>query len=200
MKPTDTVRAAPAIRGRVLVTAGRRLRHRGRVVAIDLFDSGSPGRANVVDRAVAAVTRKDSVYHVVERQRVRRAGHREARAALSTVAESWSASTGRFHRKVFAVRGGRRGKLLQETAGRPDPGRTVGTVLMYNSIENTVRKTRYGRISGGAPGIDSSQDPGAGLRRLEQQGKLREAGTTRVGGRRAFRLTSGWISEPVLRR
>ena len=45
----------------------------------------------------------------------------------------------------------------------------------------------------GAPALDPFADPGAGLRALEAQGRLRLAGNVEVDGRRAYRLTSGYV-------
>ena len=43
------------------------------------------------------------------------------------------------------------------------------------------------------PFLDPLTDPGARLQALEKQGKLRAAGTTTVGGKRAYRLVSGKV-------
>jgi hypothetical protein len=45
--------------------------------------------------------------------------------------------------------------------------------------------------SHGAPVYREGVDPGRSLRALEAQGRLRLAGTTRVGDRKAYRLVSG---------
>jgi hypothetical protein len=48
----------------------------------------------------------------------------------------------------------------------------------------------WGRIDTDAPYLDSFADPGAQLRSLQEQGRLRVAGTTSVDGNRAYRLVS----------
>ena len=56
-----------------------------------------------------------------------------------------------------------------------------------------IMSRRFGsaRSSRGAPNIDPYGDPGAGLRALEAQGRLRLAASGEVDGRRAYRLVSG---------
>jgi hypothetical protein len=155
--------------------------------AIDLLDSDAPG-AGIVEKAVAAVTRDDAVYHVVARQTASGA----TGPAWTLQSESWHTSDGRMHRKLFAVRGERRGRLLDEFAGRRLPGRDGGPALRYDPRENTIMEMGFGRApdADAVPDIDQFGDPGAQLRAFQEQGRLRLAGTTRVGGRRAYRLVS----------
>jgi hypothetical protein len=156
--------------------------------AINLVDSDAPG-TGVVDRAVAAVTRNDVVYHVLERTRATAPGTPQGGTFYF---ESWHTSDGRMHRKVFAARGGRSGRLLEEFAGRRRPRRTSGPALRYDPRENTITKSGFGRApdADAVADIDPFGDPGAQLRALQEQGRLRLGGTTRVGGRRAYRLAS----------
>jgi hypothetical protein len=96
------------------------------------------------------------------------------------------------HQKVFAASGERRGKLIGESAGQRRPGRTSGPALRYDPRENTILPSGFGRApdAGEVPDIDPFADPGARLRELERQGRLRLADTTTFAGRRAFRLVS----------
>jgi hypothetical protein len=159
--------------------------------AANLLDSEAPG-PDVVELAVAAVSDDDAVYHVVERLRasgsVPGAGQRIDR-------ESWHTTDGRVHQKLFAPRGERRGRLVAEHAGRRTPGRRGGPVLRWDARSNTIYSNRFGTSPGsrGAPGVDPFGDPGPGLRALESEGRLRVAGRAEVDGRRAYRLTSGYV-------
>jgi hypothetical protein len=187
----------PRVRRWALVAAGAACFAAAASAAIDLLDSGAPG-AGVVEKAVAAVTHKDAVYHVLERGRVRglvvQGGHLTA-----LYRESWHASDGSVHEKLFEARGVRRGKLFEEIVGKlrhQRSGNLAGPALIYDARENTVRETRIGRAPGAddTPTIDPYGDPGTRLRDLREPGRLRLAGTTRVGDRAAYRLVSG----PVL--
>jgi len=66
-------------------------------------------------------------------------------------------------------------------------------MLIWDGRTNTIRSSRFGRSpsSRGAPYLDPYGDPGAGLRALETQGRLRVAGTVSFHGRPAYRLASG---------
>jgi hypothetical protein len=160
------------------------------VAALDLFDS-APGGPGVVDRAVAAVSRQDVVYHVLERS------HPEPRLpgqpnALYT--ESWHTPDGRRHIKTFTTKDGRPGSLVSEFAGMRRPDRRSGPLLRYDPKTNTISRSGFG-TSGGQPVplIDPFEDPGASLRNLEEQGRLRLARTSRIGGRQVYRLESGTV-------
>jgi hypothetical protein len=164
------------------------------VAAVNLLDPDAP-RAGVVDKAVAAVTRADSVYHVLERTRMTASGSNgEGRTFY---VESWLTSDGRIHQKRFAARGERRGELLLEVAGKRRPGRASGPALMYQPRSNTVYPIGFGWARrGNIPMIDPYGDPGVQLRELREQGRLRPAGMTRVGERAGYRLVSGPVPGP----
>jgi hypothetical protein len=156
------------------------------LTATSLLDSDTPG-TGVVERAVAAVTRDDVIYHFVERRQFRPSYEHS-----DTYVESWHTSDGRIHQRTFASRGDRKGRLLEDWAGRRLPGRRVWPRLRWDVWTNTITEGGFGRgPDTGAPGLGFFGDPGAQLRRLRAQGRLRVAGTTRVGQRRAYRLVSG---------
>lgn len=162
---------------------------------INLVAEDGGGRG-VVEKAIAAVARDNSVYHLVERRR-----------GTSTIpgarvgpfyAESWYSSDGRRHEKVFAAAGGGRGRLLEEIAGRRRPGLLSGPLLRYDPRADTVYPSGFARAAdaGELPFVDPHGDPGAGLRALEERGLLRLDGETRLGGVRAYRLVSESIPAP----
>jgi hypothetical protein len=186
--PTDERRRARRrLRGSGLVAVGATAV--AAVVSINVLDSDAPG-AGVIDRAVAAVTREDSVYHALQRGRATGSGL--PKGGLTAYSESWHTTDGRVHAKTFAANGSRRGRLLEEFAGRRRPGRTSGQALRYDPRENTITESGFGRApdADAVPDIDPFGDPGAQLRALQAQGRLRLAGTTHLGGKRAYRLVS----------
>jgi hypothetical protein len=176
----------PRIRRRAVLAAGLACAAAAAFAALDLLDSDAPG-TDVVEQAVAAVTRADSVYHIVQRVR---AVPGAPESEQPVYGELWHSSDGRVHGKAFATADGQRGKLLAEFAGRRRPGRTSGWGLEYDARENTISRGGFGRApdAEAVPELDPFADPSAGLRQLERQGALRPAGTTRFAGRRAFRL------------
>jgi hypothetical protein len=164
--------------------------------AINLLDSDTRG-PGVIEKAVAAVSQGGSVYHVLERYNLRPVGGRHARR-LAFYHEYWHTTGGRMHRRTFAVDGPRRGKLIADMAGRRRPGRRGGPALLWDARSNTIARGgfAFGRASG-APHLDPFADPGSQLKALEQQGRLRVAGTTGVGDRTAYRLVSGTVPGPT---
>jgi hypothetical protein len=175
------------LRRRAMAVAGAACAALAGFAAIDLVDSNAPG-PSVVDRAVAAVTRAGSVYHVVEHMTFRAEGARGASQAFYF--ESWYTSDGRrLHRKTFAVRDGQKGRLLEDFAGRRRPGRANGSALQWDASSNTIGESGF--AGGDAPYLGPFEDPGSRLRTLRDQGRLRLAGTTTVDGGRAYRLVSG---------
>jgi hypothetical protein len=184
------------LRRGALIAAGAACAAVAALTAIDLLDSETPGPA-VVDRAVAAVTRAGVVYHVVELATSRESPPPEdaREGPQELLIESWYTSDGRLHRKGFAVRDGQRGRLMEDFAGRRSPGRAVGSALRWDALTNTISESGFGgRLAGSAPYLESFADPGAQLRALHQEGRLRLAGTTEVGGTRAYRLVSDMIT------
>jgi hypothetical protein len=161
--------------------------------AITLVDSDAPG-TGVVEKALAAVTQPDVVYHVLERTRA--ASPDFPRGERTFFSESWYTSDGRVHGKLFAASDGRRGMLLEEFAGRRPPGRGGGPALRYDPRENTIYPSAFGRAPDAeqVPEIDPFADPVAQLRTLQEQGRLGLAGTTRIAGRPAYRLVAGSTS------
>jgi hypothetical protein len=155
--------------------------------------AGGPERAvpaGVVGRAAAAVTRDHVIYHVVER-RDGRASY-EPHGDIKRYVETWHSSDGRIHERTFAAKRGRKGRLLEDWAGRRLPGRRVWPRLRWDAWTNAIREGGFGPgPDSGAPALDFFGVHGAQLRRLQAQGRLRVAGTTRVGQRPAFRLVSG---------
>jgi hypothetical protein len=176
----------------VLAAAGAACVIAGAFVAVNLVDSDAPG-PGVVEKAVAAVTQDDVVFHVVERMEATvPSGMGED---MTTYSESWNTADGRFHFKRY-VSGGPGADVLSEYAGRRLPGRGVATMLGWDRQEDTIREMGFGFDSGPVANLDPLGDPGAQLRALEEQGRLRLAGTTEVDGRRAYRLESGPVTLP----
>ena len=175
------------LRRRAVAVAGAACAALAAFAAIDLVDSDAPG-PGVVDRAVAAVTRAGSVYHVVELMTFRAEGAREARQAFYF--ESWYTPDGRLHRKTFTVRDGKQGRLLEDFAGRRRrPDRENGSALQWDASSNTIGESGF--AGGDLAYLGPFEDPGSRLRTLRDQGRLRMAGTATVDGRRAYRLVSG---------
>ena len=166
------------------------------LAATSLIDSDAPG-GGIVDRAVAAVTRPDVIYHVVERARAEVSY--DPGQDTTIYLESWLTSDGRIHQRTYAATDGRRGRLLHDFAGRRIPGRRVNPVLTWEASSNTIGGAgfRPGPDTA-APFIDPFNDPGAQLRALEAEGRLRVAGETRIGDRPAYRLVSGPVPHPRL--
>jgi hypothetical protein len=179
------------LRRRALAVAGAACAAVAALAAIDLVDPDTPG-SHVVDRAVAAVTRAGVVYHVLEFTTASAPSLPEAalRAPQTALIESWYTSDGRLHRKVFAVREGQKGRLVEDFAGRQHPDRTSGSALLWDPSYNTISESGWGSIDTDVPYLDSFADPGAQLRALQEQGRLRVAGTTSLDGNRAYRLVS----------
>jgi hypothetical protein len=190
--PVRPAAPRPRVRRPALVAAGALCAATAAFAAVNLLDSDTRG-PGVIDRAVAAVSEQGSVYHVVERMHGRPTGVQPGRQ-MKFYWESWHTTGGRLHRKAFAVDGPRRGRLIEDMAGRRRPGRRGGPVLFWDARSNTINVGGFAIGRGrGAPSLDPYADPGAQLRALEQQGRLRVAGTTRVGDRTAYRLVSGTV-------
>jgi hypothetical protein len=159
------------------------------VAAVNVLDSDTTG-PTIVERAVAAVSREDAVYHVLERRRGTGSGF--PKGGQTIYSEYWRTTDGRMHGKAFAANGARRGRLLEEFAGKLRPGRTLGPALRYDPREDAVHPTGIGRPAGidEVPDIDPFADPAARLRELQRRGQLRVADAIRFEGRRAYRLVA----------
>jgi hypothetical protein len=182
-----------------LVTAATAFAALVAFASVNLLDSDGPG-PSVIERAVAAVSHDDAVYHAVERRSANTSGPGSLPSDDGSIyVESWYASDGRRHEKWFTSRGERRGKLVSEFAGRRAPGRRGGPMLIWDGVTNTIISRRFGYSSGASsgPSVDPVGDLGEGLRAREAQGRLRVVGTTEVDGRRAYRLTSGTLEGRV---
>jgi hypothetical protein len=142
---------------------------------------GSDVDQAVAARSAAALSRDDSVYHIVERRTVTGI---QGPTTVPVFIESWYASDGRFHEKFFEDDGGRRGRLLEEAAGK-----RPGWVLRWHGEQNELFAGGIGGGQGELPVIDPAGDPGATLRALEARGALKLEGSTRDG----YRL----VSDPV---
>jgi hypothetical protein len=185
------LRRRPVGRRRLLVAFGAACAAVAAVAAIELFDSGAPGGGGIIEKAVAAVTREDVVYHALERRRATGSGFPDV--GQTTYAESWRTTDGRIRAKEFAANGTHVRTLRAEWAGTLRPGRTLGPALRYDPRENAIYPSGVGRPPLDAdpvPDIDPFADPGVRLRELQRRGQLRVADTTTFGGRRAYRLVA----------
>jgi hypothetical protein len=184
----------PRIRRWAVLATGALCSAAAAFAAVNLLDSDTPG-PNVVEEAVAAVTREGVVYHVLERATGRGTGIPDV-GRQTFYFESWHTTSGRVHRKTFAASGQRRGKLLEESAGRRLPGRRGGPLLRWDAYSNTISDAGFavGSDPNGPPRLNPFGDPGTALKTLEQDGRLRLAGTARVGKRTAYRLVSGIVT------
>ncbi len=180
-------------------TGGRRLPQLAAVTAVaavavfaalSLFDSDRGPTPHVVARAVAALTQDDVIYHF---EAIARATSPDMPdTSQSFFFEAWHTTSGRMHRKDFAVTDGGRGRLFGDVAGRRRPGRLGGPAVRYDAIANTISESGFGRAPGGgrAPGLDPF-DPSRSLKELQGQGRLQSQGRVKVDGKEAYRLVSG---------
>jgi hypothetical protein len=165
--------------------------------AVNLVGSDAPGPGGVEDaiaaKTVAALTQRDSVFHVLQRKRG--TSNLPGANVGPFLAESWHSSEGQFHEKVFADEDGRRGRLLEESAGRRPLDRGVGALLTYDPSQNRLHASGIGGSANTdeLPALDPNADPGTTLRQLETRGLLHAAGATQLGDRRAYRL----VSDPI---
>jgi hypothetical protein len=188
---TEQRRAAPRrLRRLALAGAGLACAGLAALAAIDVLDSDAPG-PGVVDKAIAAVTRDDVVYHVLDRRRMSGSAVPPRSKGESIMTESWHTTDGRRHEKYFEDRDGRKGKLLGEFAGRRRPGKTSGPALRYDAFQNLIHESGFGTTGSRSPRIDPYSDPAGRLRELQKDGRLRVVGTEEVSGRTAYRLVSG---------
>ena len=154
------------LRRRALAVAGAACAALAGFVAIDLVDSDAPG-PGVVDRAVAAVTRAGSVYHVVELDDLPRRGRARGLPGVRTSSPGTRPTVVCTARRS-AVRDGRAGppaRGLRRTTPAPRPrertGASVGRVLQHDRGER-IRRRRPGlpRPLRG-PGLPAARAPGS---------------------------------------
>jgi hypothetical protein len=157
------------------------------LVVIDVVDEGAPG-PSVVDRAVAAVSVENSIYHTVE---VLTFGHQHA------YREGWfgprvSRQKIYYHRGKLAVE-----EVLQPRLTRA--GRHVG--IIFDAKHNLIQRVRMyrGARNSDFPELDPSQDPAAALRELQREGRLRLVGSEDFEGRKVYRLVGDAPSRPGIR-
>jgi hypothetical protein len=175
-------------------------------LALDLFDSGTPG-PDVVQKALAAVSSKNAIYHLVvfedqsstpEDPAIRDPNLRWRGRSFS---ESWFGPGYRLHTTMFRYDHGRRGRATSEVAGRSGicrgrRCRMVGNGLVYDRRRNVARPIGIGPVADTGPigpasvTVNPFTDPSTRLRQALERHLLRVAGTTEVGGRKAYRLVS----------
>jgi hypothetical protein len=160
--------------------------------ALSLLDSDKGPTPHVLDRAIAALTQKDAIYHF------------EAIATATTpdmpkdhrslFFESWHTTGGLVHQKAWLLKNGRKSRRSDDFAGRRRPGRRGGPALRYDPYSNTIGESGFGTGSGGqgAPGANPF-DPSTSLRQLQAEGRLRMDGRAEVDGKPAYRLVSGQV-------
>ncbi len=175
-------------------------------VALDLFDSGNPG-PDVVQKALAAVSAENAIYHVVVFEEQSRTPEDPAirdpdnRWRERLYSESWFGPGYRLHTKMFRYDHGRRGRQTTEVAGRSGICRaricrTNGKGIEYNRRRNVAQPVGIGPMAAGGPigpasvTLNPFADPSARLRQALEHHGLRVTGTTEVGGRKAYRLVS----------
>lgn len=160
------------------------------LAAIDLAGSDAPSTAGAVDKAIAATSRPNTIYHVVERTTFRGLGFGPPQTIY---VESWHTTNGHFRRKSFLPGADGPGRLADETAGRRRPGRRGGPALRYEARQNEIYPSGMGF---GSPqnsvAIDPFAGPGLQLRQLRREGRLQVSGTTELDGKSAIRLVSDW--------
>jgi hypothetical protein len=123
------------------------------------------------------------VYHILERSKFSATGIPDA-GRRTYYSEYWHTTGGRYHGKMFAARGERRGRLLSDMAGRRLPGRRGGPALLWNARSNTIVAMGFAHRDASKAPLASiaSPTPAPRLRALEEQGRLRLAGSTSFAG------------------
>lgn len=139
---------------------------------------GSDADQAVAARSAAALSRADSVYHVVQRRTV--TGMPGPYTDPLRI-ESWYGPDRRMHEKFFLEEDGR---LVEEAAGK-------SWLMRWYGDQNRLFAEGRGpsKVGGKLPLIDPGGDPGATLRSLEARGALKEEGSTANG----YRLVSDTI-------
>jgi hypothetical protein len=157
--------------------------------ALSLLDSDEGTVPSIVDKAVAALTQDDAVYHAVLTAHAH--GSNVPKSRFTPLYETWHTAGGRMHWQTYLEKDGRRGRLVEDSAGQRRPGRLGGPGLRWESRSNEIYEFGFGRDPNlpGAPTVDPFA-PGRGLKELQAEGRLRLAGETEVDGRKAYRLVS----------
>jgi hypothetical protein len=159
------------------------------VLVVDLVDEDASG-PSVIDRAIAAVSDGNAIYHTVAWMRL---GSTDAKPQRLYV-EAWYGPDHSTHTKLFSWPRHRKGKLRLEVTGRlhaKSNGRFAGTGAAWDAKSNTIELRRVGRDpASDIPVIDPNRDPGRGMRDLQRAGRLHVAGTTTYAGRKVYRLVS----------
>jgi hypothetical protein len=137
---------------------------------------GSDAEEAVAARSAEALSRADSMYHVVQRRTVT---GMEGPTTVPIRIESWYAPDRRMHEKFFLD-----GRLVEEAAGK-------SWLIRWNGEQNRLGVEGRGPSAAGGklPVIDPTGDPGGTLRALEARGALKEEGTSPDG----YRLVSDTI-------
>jgi hypothetical protein len=180
----------------------------GLALILDLFESERP-EPRVVEKTLAAVSSDRAIYHVVERFREHKFPEEPSivdqgfRWDSTRFQEGWFGPGGRLHYRMFKSKGGRKGRVTTEVAGRAFTCRRPRKCTIppsngrwYNRRTNVAQPIGLGpRVPTSSardplPRLDPSSDPGEFLRQAESTGRLQPAGTRRVGGRTAYRLIS----------
>lgn len=164
--------------------------------AIELIDKEAPG-AGVVEKAVAAVSDEDAVYHIVALSRFPDEAPTEM-LRDGIYVESWNASDGSTHRKLWKLQGDGKGPFLGELALSPRGADGRATTLQYDATTDTLtRGMVWEDRNEQAPELYPESDPAESLRRLQSEGRLRVEGTTEIDGKDAYRLVSGPLPGPL---
>jgi hypothetical protein len=194
----DTPQPAPAQRRRrpwMVAAAATACAAAIALGAVSLLDDDVSG-PGVAERAAAAVTDPQSIFHIVSTiSAVSIGGAHERPVKPDLWYEAWYAPNGAERTRYFESKDGHRGKLSGEMAGRLHPrghGRFGGPLLIYLAEENQILHRRFGRSPNhGAPSLTGGHDPGIALRALEREGRLRYDGKEDVDGHTGYRLISG---------
>jgi hypothetical protein len=145
----------------------------GAVVAAVVFVGSDPDQA-VAARSAMALSRSDSMWHVVQRRTTTGV---EGPTTVPVRIESWYVPDRRMHEKFFLD-----GRLVEEAAGK-------SWLLRFSAEQNRIGAEGRGPTTDKLPVIDPTGDPGATLRSLEARGALKDEGTTPGG----YRLVSDAI-------
>jgi hypothetical protein len=157
------------------------------IPVVDLLGSNGSG-PGVIEKAVAAVSSEEAIYHSVSRL--------TTDGVTRYWDEAWIGPDGRRHGLLYEANGGDRGSLWLEASWDGSIGSS------FDARTNTLVVIRAHRDAGPVPSpqgptlpsLNPTEDAGAQLRRLHEQGRLELAGTEEVRGQRAYRLVADtWV-------